>query len=150
MNDKVCNTGTPMKTVKPLIEHCFDLIELLVNDAQGMRLTSICTQLSISKGTAHRLLASLISIGCVEQDEKTSFYRLTLKLTILGQKYLISTGVPDVCQPVLDRLAVESQQFVRMAMVSGEGLIYIAQSQGAHGGLMYEPAPHVEVPLHVT
>lgn len=139
-----------MKIVKSLIDHCFDVIDLLAETSGGMRLSDLCSQLSISKGTAHRLLTNLVSVGCVEQDEKTSFYRLTLKLTILGQKHLISTGIPDVCQPVLDRLAAESQEFVRMTMVSGERLVYVAQSQGSQGGLMYVPPPHVEVPLHVT
>ncbi|MDE3761442.1 IclR family transcriptional regulator [Sinorhizobium meliloti] len=139
-----------MNKVKSLIDHCFDCIEILIDNPDGMRLSDLCVRLGISKGAAHRLLANLNSLGFVEQDEKSSLYRPTLKLTILGQKLLISTGVPDICQPVLDRLAVESQEFVRLTMVSGERLIFVAQSQGAKGGLMYVPRADVDVPLHVT
>ena len=35
----------------------------------------------------------------------TGFYRLTMRLAILGQRFYLATGVPDICQPLLDRLA---------------------------------------------
>ena len=62
-------------------------------------------RLELPKSGAHRLLATLVDLGWVEQDPETSFYRLTMRLTTLGQRFYVATGIPDISQPMLDRLA---------------------------------------------
>ena len=131
-------------------ERCLSIIELLA-EAQSLPLGEIAERLSLPKSGAHRLLATLVDVGWVQQDQGTSFYRLTMRLAVLGQQFYVATGIPDICQPVLDRLAQESREFVRLAVVDGHSLVWVAHAQGASGGLMYQPMLTTNtVPLYAT
>jgi len=132
-------------------ERCLGIIELLADEAGSLSLGDIAERLALPKSAAHRLLATLVDLGWAEQDPETSFYRLTMRLTILGQRFYVATGIPDICQPLLDRLAAQSREFVRLAVVDGRSLVWIAHAQGASGGLMYVPSQTTAtVPLYAT
>lgn len=132
-------------------ERCLSIIELLADDAHEMPLGEIAERLGLPKSGAHRLLATLLDLGWVEQDPETGFYHLTMRLAILGQRFYVATGIPDICQPLLDRLAAETKEFVRLAVVDGDSLVWVAEAQGASGGLMYQPSLGTNtVPLYAT
>lgn len=132
-------------------ERCLAIIELLADGAREMPLGEISEQLSLPKSGAHRLLTTLVSIGWAEQNANTGFYRLSMRLAILGQQFYVATGIPDICQPVLDDLARECREFVRLAVVDGHTLVWVAHAQGASGGLMYQPSlTSNTVPLFAT
>lgn len=132
-------------------ERCLAIIELLADGAQSLSLGEIAERLGLPKSGAHRLLATLVDVGWVEQDSDTSFYRLTMRLAVLGQQFYVATGIPDMCQPVLNRLAQECREFVRLAVVNGYSLVWVAHAQGASGGLMYQPTlTSNTVPLYAT
>jgi DNA-binding IclR family transcriptional regulator len=97
------------------------------------------------------LLATLVDIGWAEKDPDTNFYRLTMRLAVLGQQFYVATGLPDICQPPLDRFAKQCREFARLAVVDGPSLVWVAHSQGASAGLMYQPLLTTNtVPLHAT
>ena len=132
-------------------ERCLAIIELLADGARSMPLGEIAERLSLPKSGAHRLLATLVEIGWAEKDPDTSFYRLSMRLAILGQQFYVATGLPDLCQPALDRLARQCREFARLAVVDGHSLVWVAHSQGAPAGLMYQPSlTSNTVPLYAT
>jgi len=132
-------------------ERCLGILELLAADAGEMPLGEIAERLDLPKSGAHRLLTTLVDLGWADQDRLTGFYRLSMRLAILGQRFYLATGVPDVCQPLLDRLADECREFARLAVVDGNALTWIAHAQGATGGLVYLPAEVTQsVPLYAT
>src|SRR6516225_7783961 len=116
-------------------ERCLAIIELLADGARDMPLGEIAERLSLPKSGAHRLLATLVDLGWAEQASDTGFYRLTMRLAVLGQRFYVATGIPDICQPLLDRLARQSREFVRLAVVDADSLVWVAYAQGATGGL---------------
>ncbi|HEV7259511.1 MAG TPA: IclR family transcriptional regulator [Bosea sp. (in: a-proteobacteria)] len=132
-------------------ERCLSIVQLLVEEAGEMQLGEIALRLGLPKSGVHRLLGALIEQGWVEQDPQTSAYRLTMRLTILGQRLYNATGIPDICQPVLDELAAQTREFVRLAVIDAYALVWVADAQGARGGLMYQPLLTTNtVPLHAT
>jgi IclR family transcriptional regulator, acetate operon repressor len=132
-------------------ERCLSILELLADGASAMPLGEIAERLALPKSGAHRLLATLVDLGWAEKDPDTSFYRLTMRLAILGQQFYVATGIPDLCQPVLDRFAHECQEFARLAVVDGPTLVWVAHAQGASGGLVYQPSlTSNTVPLFAT
>ena len=139
-----------MKVVNPLLERCFQLIEFLAEEPRAYRLGVISERLGLQKGAAHRLLAALCDMGWVEQEPDTGFYRLTLRLAIMGQRVLLATRIPDLTRPVLQKLAEETQELVRMAIVEGERLSWVVFVQGRRTGLVYQPEMIGRVPLTVT
>jgi DNA-binding IclR family transcriptional regulator len=132
-------------------ERALNIIELLADSAGTLALGEIADRLALPKSGAHRLLATLVEQGWAEQDAHTGFYRLTMRLAMLGQRFYAATGIPEICQPLLDRLARDSREFARLAVVDGQSLTWVAHAQGATGGLVYQPTlTSNTVPLYAT
>lgn len=121
------------------VERCFDIVELLSREGQGLPLSTIGQQLDLPKSVVHRFLAILNDRGYVEKDDISGRYHLTLTLPAIGFRYLGSTGITDVCQPVLNRIGEKTGDLVRMAVVDGDRLIWVSRAQGANSALRYDP-----------
>ena len=132
------------------IDRMIDVIELLVDHPRGIMLSDIARQLGLAKSATHRMLTTLVSRKYVEQLPEMNTYRLGLKLTGLGFRYVAQTGIFDVCQPLLNRLAQETSELVRMALADERGLTWGARAQGARFGLRYDPDMGSKVVLHAT
>jgi len=132
------------------VERVMDIIELVADEPAGMGLSEIARQLDMPKSAAHRLLASLCQRGFAVQDETSQRYRLTVKLAAVGFRVLAASGTSDICQPSLDRLARRTSELVRLALVDGGALLWIAKAQGSFSGLRYDPDLGQTVVLHAT
>ncbi|UQI29093.1 IclR family transcriptional regulator [Pseudomonas bijieensis] len=139
-----------MRVVKGAVDRCLEAIELLAREARWMRMSDIAAELGLEKGPAHRVLAQLVEQGWAEQDEATSQYRLTLKLALLGQRYLHGIGLPELVQPILEQVAVQCQELVRLTVVNEGTLSWLSSAQGAAPGLMYSPAMDKPINLYAT
>lgn len=130
-------------------KRAFLVLEHLTEHPDGEGLTDICDDLSLPKSIGHRLLALLIESGYVVQHHQTGRYFLTLKLTMLGLRHYVQTGLNDLAQPILDKLAAETGELARLAVVEGEGLVWVAKAQGARSGLRYDPGLDRDTGHHV-
>ena len=70
-----------------------------------------------------------------------------MKLVSLGLGFLSNAGVVDIAQPMLDRLAEESGELVRLGVLDGESLTFVGKAQGATRGLRYDPDMGLSVRL---
>lgn len=122
-----------------LLERTLSVLELLSVQGRGMPLFELADTLRIPRSAAHRVLTSLIERGYVRQDRHQGVYQLTAKIASLGFTFLASNGITDLAQPVLDRLARESGELARLAMIDGRELIWVAKAQGSQFGLRYDP-----------
>ena len=129
------------------IERGLAVIEHLASRPEGAPLSDIAATLGLPLSAAHRLLTELVRSGYVRQLRDQGDYGLTIKLVALGLGYLGATGVVDVAQPSLDRLAATSAELVRLAIVDGEELVFVAKAQGATRGLRYDPDMGLSVRL---
>lgn len=120
------------------IDRTLDVLELHVGHPEGLQLSETASRLNMAKGATHRLLTQLTQRGYLEQDEQSQRYRLTLRLVVLGFRHLTNTGLTDVCQPEVDKMAHMTGELVRLTVVDGDHLIWAAQAQGARHGLRYD------------
>lgn len=130
-----------------ILERSFKVLEYLAAHPQGKALSTLASELEMPLSATHRLLAELVRCGYVRQDQSHGDYTLTIKLVSLGLGFLSSSGIVDVAQPLLDRLAAESGELVRLAVVDGDALTFVAKSQGATRGLRYDPDMGLSVNL---
>jgi IclR family acetate operon transcriptional repressor len=133
-----------------LISRVLELIEFLSECPEGIPLSEICRQKNLPKGAVHRILTAMKERGFVDQDARSEYYRLTLKTAAIGFRLLAESKVTDVCQPILDRLATQSSELVRLAIATGDTLTWTAKAQGASNGLRYDPDMGQPVVLHGT
>jgi IclR family transcriptional regulator, acetate operon repressor len=122
-----------------LLERTLGVLELLAANAYGLPLFEIADRLHIPRSATHRVLTSLIEQGYVKQEREQGAYQLTAKVASLAFTFLAGSGITDFAQPLIDRLARESGELVRLAMIDGRELVWVAKAQGSPAGLRYDP-----------
>lgn len=122
-----------------VLERTLGILELLSQHGEGMELAAIADRLDIPRSAVHRLLADLVRLGYVRQTRGHGDYLLTTKLVSMGLSYLSNSGIVDIAQPLLNRLAEISGELVRLSVVDGDRLTWVARAQGARQGLRYDP-----------
>jgi IclR family transcriptional regulator, acetate operon repressor len=130
-----------------LLERGVRVLELLAGHPAGMPLSAIAKASDLPLSATHRLLAELVRVGYVRQLREQGDYVLTIKLVSLGLAFLSASGLVDVAQPSLDALAETSRELVRLAIVDGDELVFVAKAQGATRGLRYDPDMGLSVRL---
>ncbi len=129
------------------LQRSLGVLEILAANPDGCSLSSLAQQLGMPLSAGHRILTELCEAGYVRQVAEQGAYVLTIKLVALGLSFLSNSGVVDIAQPLLDRLAKESGELVRLAVRDGDDLVFVAKAQGALRGLRYDPDMGLSVPL---
>jgi len=122
-----------------LLARALGALELLAEHPRGLPLQEIANRLLMPKSGVHRLLAELIERRYVIQDAESLRYLLTTRLMSLGFKQLGNSGILEVMQPVLNRIAAISGELVRLAVVDNGHLPFVGKVQGARSGLRFDP-----------
>ncbi|MBH1964671.1 MAG: IclR family transcriptional regulator [Comamonadaceae bacterium] len=130
-----------------VLERSFKVLDHLSAHPEGCALSSIASEQDIPLSACHRLLTELVKGGYVRQDPLDGHYVLTMKLVSMGLSFLSNSGVVDVAQPMLDQLAGASGELIRLGVVDGDELTFVAKAQGATHGLRYDPDMGLSVPL---
>ncbi len=133
-----------------VMERTLAILERLAKDVQGVQLATLADELGIPRSATHRLLLALSESGYVRQARERGNYVLTTKLISLGLNYLKASGVVDLCQPILNRLAESSGELVRLGVVDVDHLTWVSSSQGARAGLRYDPDQGIDAKLSCT
>ena len=129
------------------MEKSLAILEYLVAYPDGATLGQIATELNQIRSGCHRTLHELIRYGYVRQLPHRGDYALTTKLASMGLSFLGKSGVVDIAQPVINRLAKITEELVRLAIVDGERLTLVAKAQGARSGLLYDPDMGIDLRL---
>lgn len=129
------------------LEKSLAILEYLVAFPDGVALARISTELNMLRSGCHRTLQELIAYGYVRQMPQKGDYALTTKMASMGLSFLSRSGVVDIAQPVIDRLARATEELVRLAIVDGERLTLVAKAQGAKSGLLYDPDMGIDLRL---
>ena len=133
-----------------MVERALDILTLLADHPHGLQVSEVSRRLDLPKSAVHRLQSILVGRGLVVQDEYSQRYRMTVKLAAIGFRFLAASGITEICQPALDRLAARTGELARLALVEDDALIWIARAQGALSGLRYDPDMGQTVVLHAT
>lgn len=132
------------------VDRCLDVLELLTSAPSGLPLSAVAEQLNLPKSVAHRWLTFLAGRGYVAQDAATGRYGLTLRLSLMGIRYLSTVRLTEIGQPILDELAAKGGELIRMTVRDGDRLVWAGRAQGARTGLLYDPEMGNEARLYCT
>lgn len=122
-----------------LLERTLRVLELLANNARGLQVFEVAERLGIPRSAAHRVLTALVQQGYVRQERNLGMYMLTAKIASLAFSFLAGSGITDLAQPILDQLARQAGELVRLALIDGRSLTWVAKAQGSPHGLRYDP-----------
>ena len=126
------------------------ILELLAQHPAGLPAREVAAKLEIPYSAADRLIQGLVEDGFLHHQQAPNVVRLSVKLAALGLAYLGASGITDLVQPILDDLAKRTGELVRLAVVEGDRLTWVAKSQSAQSGLFYTPDAGAEVFLSST
>jgi DNA-binding IclR family transcriptional regulator len=129
------------------VEKTLAILEYLSARPDGAALAAISTDLNQLRSACHRTLQELIGYGYVRAMPQRGDYALTTKVASMGLSFLSKSGVVDIAQPLIERLAQKTEELVRLAIVDGERLMLVAKAQGARSGLRYDPDMGIELNL---
>jgi IclR family acetate operon transcriptional repressor len=133
-----------------VMDRTFAVLELLAENPRGLLISIISDKLAIPLSATHRLLADLARRGYVRQERGYGAYQPTTKMVSLAFTYLAASGITDIAQPILDRLAAATGELVRLTVLDGDRLTWVAKAQGAQTGLRYDPETGSDVRLSCT
>ena len=133
-----------------VLEKSLAIIQLLAAHPTGLPVSAVAAATDQPASGVHRTLQELARLGYVRQLQAQGDYALTIKLPAMGIGFLGRAGITDVAQPVLDRLAAQSGELIRLSVVCGDNLTWVAVAQGATVGLRYDPGQEQGVTVHLA
>jgi IclR family acetate operon transcriptional repressor len=102
--------------------------------SRGVGLLELARGLQWNKSTTHRLLATLVTQGYVQQDQETGRYRLGLKAFHLGAAFTRDLELRQEVAPTLNSLKAQTEQGVSLVVLEPitREVVFIDRVEGSH------------------
>lgn len=129
------------------LERGLDILELL-GERGVVRLGEVIKELSTSRATAFRMLATLQNRGYVEHVRAERVYRLGPAVRTLAARSDTSSLL-DLAAPAMEQLRASTAETVNLALLRRGRIIYAAILEGPHQ-LRMAATIDQEVPVHAA
>jgi IclR family pca regulon transcriptional regulator len=106
--------------------------------------SEIGREIGLGRSTTHRYVATLATLGYLQQDEPTRKYRLGPRVLDLGFSAINSMELREVAAPHLRRLSDETGYTVNMAILEGLDIVYVERCRSTQAGQR-----EIDLNLHV-
>ena len=93
----------------------------------SLTIAEIAERTGLPRAGVRRLLLTLVRVGLAEQASPR--FRLTAKAMRLGFAYLSSLGLPEIAQPLIERLAREVNELVAVSVLDVAYITYVARAE---------------------
>jgi len=101
-------------------------------------------EIGLSRSTTHRYVATLATLGYLQQDAPSRKYRLGPRVLDLGFSAINSMELREVAAPHLRRLSDETGFTVNMAILDGLDIVYVERCRSSRTGQR-----EIDLNLHV-
>lgn len=102
------------------------VLEAFEGHMGGRSAADLSRQTGLSRAAVRRLLMTLEGLGYAESNGRS--YRLTTRVLRLGFSYLSSTSLPNLAQPVLERITEQVRESSSLSVIDRGEVVYIARS----------------------
>lgn len=131
------------------VERSFRIIEILVDEADGLSLAEISRRLDVNKAIAVKILGTLERLGFIWRDDAMQRYLLTYHISNLGLRQLQQSRLLDQSAAVLKGLAEATGELVRLAIVENDSRItWIYAIAGMKRSVQIDPNYTLEIILN--
>jgi IclR family transcriptional regulator, KDG regulon repressor len=115
-----------------VVDRSVAILEALASDTPELGVTELARATGMSKGTVHRILASLEHHRLVEQDSESKRYRLGLRLFEFGSRATAQIDYVRLVEPYLQQLASQTGETTHLAILDDGTILYVAKVDGWH------------------
>jgi IclR family transcriptional regulator, pca regulon regulatory protein len=126
------------------LERGLAILSAFTPDRPVLGITELARKLGLTRSTTHRYVATLATLGYLQQDDETRKYRLGPRVLDLGFSVLGSLELRDIAGPHLRRLTDVTGHTSNLAIRDDTDVILIDRVRGRPG--RYH---HLEFSLHV-
>jgi IclR family acetate operon transcriptional repressor len=129
------------------VQRAARIITALAEHPYPMGVLELSARVKLSPASVHRMLATLISVGWVEQNSRTAKYRLGTRILGVGSTGLVTSPIVQHGRVFLTRLAALTGHHTALSTLVGLRVIHLARVAGKEGGTPdFEPG--VSQPAH--
>lgn len=112
----------------PALEKGLDILELLSQEAEGLSVSEIASNLDKSVGELFRMLVVLEQRGYVSNLPSSDKYILSLKMFNLAHRFPPVKRLTGAASPVMKRLSLQAEQSCHMVIYyDGKGHVVVQQ-----------------------
>lgn len=126
------------------LERGLAVLSAFTPDRPDLGISELARKLDLTRSTTHRYVATLTTLGYLQQDDSTRKYRLGPRVLDLGFSVLGSLGLREIAAPHLRRLTDATGHTSNLAIRDDTDVILIDRVRGRPG-----PYHHLEFSLHV-
>ena len=112
------------KEIVQSVDRALTLLDIVAEHG-AISLTELSSLAKLNKATVHRLLATLIYKGYIEQNSKTGYYELTFKLFQLGNKKIEKMNSMGVVRSLISELSNKVEETVHLVVEDNKEVVYI-------------------------
>ena len=113
------------------LKKCVEILTLFAEFGPVLSAADIAERLQIPKSTTYRYISALKTHGLIEDDIRTGYYRLGMKLLQLGHS-VTKQSLLDVALPVMEQISRQTGETVILSgLRQGQG-ICLEKVEGHH------------------
>jgi IclR family KDG regulon transcriptional repressor len=103
------------------------ILDILSQAQDGVSITELAGTLGVDKGSASRLVATLVRHGYAEKDGQTRRFHLGTRVVTLSRSVLTRLPLREAAKPYLRQLMERTGECAHLAVPSQEKMLYIDQ-----------------------
>jgi IclR family pca regulon transcriptional regulator len=137
-------SSTRQATWSQSLERGLAILSAFGSDRSTIGVSELSRELGLTRSTAHRYIATLTSLGYLQQDAETKRYRLGPRVLDLGFAAINSMDIRDISLPHLQALTDATGFTANMAVLDGADVVYIERCRTSRSGQR-----EIDLNLHV-
>jgi DNA-binding IclR family transcriptional regulator len=130
------------------VQRAARIITALAEHPYPMGIAELASRVMLSPASVHRLLATLINAGWVDQNSRTAKYRLGTRMLGIGSTGLITSPVVQNGRVFLNKLADMTGYATALSTLVGMRVIHLARAAGSRNRGTPDFEPGVSQPAH--
>ena len=103
------------------------ILDILGQAQDGASITELAEILGVDKGSASRLVATLVNFGYAEKDEQTRRFHLGPQVVPLSRSVLARLSMREAAKPFLRQLMERTGECVHLAVPAQGKVLYVDQ-----------------------
>jgi len=103
------------------------ILDILGQAQDGASITELAETLGVDKGSASRLVATLVNFGYAEKDEQTRRFHLGPQVVPLSRSVLARLSMREAAKPFLRQLMERTGECVHLAVPAQGKVLYVDQ-----------------------
>jgi len=143
------DTKTPSRHSVSNLLRGLDIMELLLENAEGLGVSDISRALGIPVNAAFRIASALVERGYLLKDDQTKTFTLSARLVTMGYRIGNRNGLVETAMPLMRELRDEIKETVILCIMAGGDCLVLDSVPGLHM-FRFTVDPGTQAALHAS